>query len=41
MALSELRGMLQLPVEQDMHFCAMQRLSGYPREARMAGRIQA
>ena len=42
--LSELagpRGMLGLPIEQDLHFRADRRLSAYAKEARMAGRIQA
>lgn len=39
--LSEVRGMLRLPIEQDLHFRATQRLSAYAKEARMAGRIQA
>jgi hypothetical protein len=39
--LAEVRGMMKLPIEQDLHFRAMQRLSAYAREARMAGRIQA
>ena len=39
--LSEVRGMLKLPIEQDLHFRATQRLSAYAKEARMAGRIQA
>ena len=39
--LLEVRGMMKLPIEQDLHFRAVQRLSAYAREARMAGRIQA
>lgn len=39
--LSELRGMMNLPIEQDLHFRPAQSLSAYAREARMAGRIQA
>ena len=39
--LSQLRGMLNLPIEQDLHFRANRRLSVYAREARSAGRIQA
>lgn len=39
--LAEVRGMLNLPIEQDLHFRATQPLSAYAREARMAGRIQA
>ena len=39
--LREVRGMLNLPIVQDLHFRATQRLSAYAREARMAGRIQA
>ncbi len=39
--LREVREMLTLPIEQDLHFRATQRLSDYAREARMAGRIQA
>ena len=35
------RGMMNLPIEQDLHFRGTQRLSAYAREARMAGRIQA
>lgn len=41
MELSEVRGMMKLPIEQDLHFRATQRLSAYAKEARMAGRIQA
>ena len=33
------RGGLGLPVERDLHFVASKRISGYAREARMAGRI--
>ena len=39
--LSRLRGMLNLPIEQDLQFRADKRLSAYAREARSAGRIQA
>ena len=39
--LSTVRGMMALPIEQDLHFEATRRLSAYAREARMAGRIQA
>ena len=39
--LSEVRGMMKLPIEQDLHFRAAKRLSEYAKEARMAGRIQA
>ena len=39
--LCAVRGMMNLPIEQDLHFRATQRLSAYAREARMAGRIQA
>lgn len=39
--LSEMRGMMRLPIEQDLHFRASQPLSAYAREARWAGRIQA
>ena len=39
--LAEVRGMLQRPIEQDLHFRATQALSAYAKEARMAGRIQA
>lgn len=42
--LSELacvRGMLGLPIEQDLQFRADRRLSAYAKVARMAGRIQA
>ena len=39
--LFEVRGMMNLPIEQDLHFRATQPLSAYAREARMAGRIQA
>ena len=37
--LLELRGMLNLPSEQDLQFRATQRLSEYAKEARTAGRI--
>ena len=39
--LAGVRGMMHRPIEQDLHFRATQRLSGYARDARMAGRIQA
>jgi len=39
--LCAVRGMMNLPIEQDLHFRATQSLSAYAREARMAGRIQA
>ena len=39
--LSEVRGMMDLPIERDPHFRPRQRLSAYAREARRAGRIQA
>ncbi len=39
--LCQVRGLMNLPIEQDLHFRATQRLSAYAREARMAGRIQA
>ncbi|MDM0052961.1 DUF2958 domain-containing protein [Variovorax sp. J22R115] len=39
--LSVVRGMMNLPIEQDLHFRATQALSAYAREARLAGRIQA
>ncbi|SDZ70601.1 Protein of unknown function [Variovorax sp. YR266] len=39
--LAGLRGMLGLPVEQDLHFRADKRLRAYAKEARSAGRIQA
>lgn len=39
--LAQVRGMLGLPIEQDLHFRAVKRLSAYAKEARMAGRIQA
>lgn len=39
--LAQVRGMLRLPIEQDLHFRATQSLSTYAREARIAGRIQA
>jgi hypothetical protein len=39
--LSRVRGMLNLPIEQDLRFRADKRLSVYVREARSAGRIQA
>jgi hypothetical protein len=37
--LASVRGRLGLPVERDLHFKADKRLSGYAREARLAGRI--
>lgn len=37
--LASVRGRLGLPVERDLHFKADKRLSGYTREARLAGRI--
>jgi hypothetical protein len=39
--LDALRGSMNLPIEQDLHFRADKRLSTYAREARAAGRIQA
>ncbi|RZL92353.1 MAG: DUF2958 domain-containing protein [Variovorax sp.] len=39
--LAVVRGMMNLPIEQDLHFRATQPLSAYTREARLAGRIQA
>ena len=39
--LVQLRGMMKLPIEQDLHFRADKRLSLYAKEARSAGRIQA
>jgi hypothetical protein len=39
--LTVVRGMMNLPIEQDLHFRARQPLSAYMREARLAGRIQA
>ncbi|MDM0116796.1 DUF2958 domain-containing protein [Variovorax sp. J22R133] len=39
--LGVVRGMMNLPIEQDLHFRATQTLSAYAKEARMAGRIQA
>jgi hypothetical protein len=39
--LSAVRGIMNLPIEQDVHFRATQSLSAYAREARLAGRIQA
>jgi len=39
--LAQVRGMLRLPIEQDLHFRADKRLSGYAKVARSAGRIQA
>ena len=40
-SLAEVRGLMNLPIEQDLHFRADKRLSTYAREARAAGRIQA
>lgn len=37
--LQSVRGRLGLPVERDLHFQPVKRLSDYLREARMAGRI--
>ena len=37
--LEAVRGQLGLPVERDLYFRAEKRLSGYAREARLAGRI--
>lgn len=39
--IAALRGRLGLPVERDLYFQAEKRLSGYARDARMAGRIVA
>ena len=39
--LAVVRGMMNLPIEQDLHFRPTQSLSSYAREARLAGRIQA
>jgi hypothetical protein len=39
--LEGLRGRWGLAIERDLHFVADKRLSGYAREARMAGRIVA
>ncbi|QFZ84674.1 DUF2958 domain-containing protein [Variovorax paradoxus] len=39
--LESLRGRWGLPIERDLHFVADKRLSGYAREARLAGRIVA
>jgi hypothetical protein len=39
--LAEVRGMLNLPIEQDLHFHPDKRLSAYARIAISAGRIQA
>lgn len=36
-----LRGRWGLPIERDLYFVADKRLSGYAREARLAGRIMA
>ena len=39
--LCTVRGLMNLPIEQDLHFRATQRLSAYAKDARRAGRIQA
>uniref|UniRef100_C5CWG5 DUF2958 domain-containing protein n=1 Tax=Variovorax paradoxus (strain S110) TaxID=543728 RepID=C5CWG5_VARPS len=39
--LESLRARWGLPIERDLHFVADKRLSGYAREARLAGRIVA
>lgn len=39
--LAQVRGMLRLPIEQDLHLRADKRLSCYAKVARSAGRIQA
>ncbi|GAO21523.1 transposon protein [Alicycliphilus sp. B1] len=39
--LEGLRGNCGLPIERDLHFMANKPLSGYAREARLAGRIMA
>lgn len=39
--LEGLRGKWGLPIERDLHFMADKPLSGYAREARLAGRIVA
>ena len=39
--LCAMRGMMNRPIAQDLHFHATQRLSGYAKAARRAGRIQA
>lgn len=39
--LEGLRGRWGLPIERDLHFIADKPLSGYAREARLAGRIVA
>ena len=39
--LCAVRGMMNLPIQQDPNFRATQPLSAYAREARLAGRIQA
>lgn len=39
--LAGLRGMLGLPIEQDLHFRADKRLRAYAKEASRAGRVQA
>lgn len=39
--LEAFRGRLGLPIERDVHFVADKPLSGYAREARLAGRIVA
>lgn len=40
-SLAAVRGLMNLPIEQDLHFRPDKRLSAYAREARAAGRIQA
>ena len=40
-SLAQVRGMMNFPIAQDLHFHADKSLSAYAREARMAGRIQA
>ncbi len=39
--LASVRGRMGLPIERDLHFVADKRISGYAREARLAGRIVA
>jgi len=39
--LAAVRGMMRLPIEQDLHFRADKRLSGYARIATRSGRIDA
>lgn len=39
--LAQLRGLMNRPIVQDLHFRPTQPLSAYAREARLAGRIQA